>query len=304
MIAISLLLFSCDTVTKTPFPAADQPSSAEAKDLKGCDAEAIYYGIGRPRDAVLARKCAYVQRSEGDDLVFGGDGILMMIYATGEGTARNLDLAMRLACATAFADAEKEGRVEDLEARKKDPERAKKPFDICDHATSGFMSGHCAAHDERIAASLRNGRKDMALGRLPDSTALTKAADAYFTARADNEVDQSGTARAAFTIRERAALEESFVAGLELLVDDKAPKAGALPRADKALNEVYGKVMKLADFEYGTVTKDGIKKTQRAWIKYRDAWVALVKASNGAADTWSAWLTEERTKMLAEFLNP
>ena len=102
-----------------------------------------------------ARACAYVELAEGDGEVFGRSRVLMMIYATGIGGTQNLNLAIHLACETEGAPAEMEGRVAHLE-RLKGAKGSKVKFDLCDDVTSGYMSGHCAGHDQRMAAAKRD----------------------------------------------------------------------------------------------------------------------------------------------------
>ncbi|RYG15414.1 MAG: hypothetical protein EON96_10675, partial [Caulobacteraceae bacterium] len=48
----------CRAVKTTPFPAADRTPPAGVS-LKGCNAEALYYGIGVKADPARARLCAY-----------------------------------------------------------------------------------------------------------------------------------------------------------------------------------------------------------------------------------------------------
>ena len=311
MIFALLLILSADSVEQAckrtatvAYPAADKPTEAEAKTLEGCNSEALFYGIGMRRDPVKARKCAYVEIANKEEPVFGGASLLMVIYATGDGATPDSELAIRLACENSFADAEKQGRVEYLIERKSDAAKAKGPFDICDHITSGFMSGHCAAHAQRLKGGALSGRRAAAeklvrVGAEPEYAALQKARDAFFSARETNEVDQSGSARSAFVIEERGRLDVGFVEAIERLAKKEAPGGSDYAAADKALNAAYSKLMK-NDFDYGTVTKDSIKKTQRLWLKYRDAWAAL-GAKSGAGDAWKTWATEQRTAQLAAF---
>jgi hypothetical protein len=65
--------------------------------MVGCDAEASYYGIGRAADFVAARRCAFAQISNKEESIFGGEDILMMIYANGKGVHANLTVAMTVA---------------------------------------------------------------------------------------------------------------------------------------------------------------------------------------------------------------
>jgi hypothetical protein len=310
-LTLSLLLSAesvedaCKRTASVAYPASDNVSDAEAKTLKGCNSEALYYGIGMGRDSVKARKCAYVEIASKEEPVFGGALLLMVIYGTGDGAALNTDLAIHLACENSHADAEKDARVQFLLERKSDPAKANAPFDICDHITSGFMSGHCAAHSQRIASVARAKRLAVAetLVRAlaePEYAALQKARDVFFKAREENEVDLSGSARAAFMVEERACLDVGFVEALEKLAKSEAPVGSDFAAADKTLNAAYSKLMK-SDFDYGTVTKESIKKTQRLWLKYRDAWAALGSKRN-AGDAWKTWATTQRTAQLLAFI--
>jgi uncharacterized protein YecT (DUF1311 family) len=52
----------------------------------------------------------------------------------------------------------------------------------------------------------------------------------------------------------------------------------------------------------GAVTREGIRDAQRAWIRYRDAFLAFAAVKFPAvprADL-AAWITEKRTEMLLD----
>ena len=55
---------------------------------------------------------------------------------------------------------------------------------------------------------------------------------------------------------------------------------------------------------WGTVNKDGIRTAQRAWLRYRDAWLAFarIRYPQLNADSLRAALTEKRTASLQQFL--
>jgi hypothetical protein len=300
---------SCDRVKNVQFPAVDHPDGVVRQRLQGCGSEGLFYGIGQPRDPEKARLCAYVERGAGDEQVFGGSTILMTIYATGLGAARNLDLAIRLACEMEGAPAELEGRVAHLE-KLKNAGGTKVDFDICDDVTSGFMMGHCAAHDQRMSGTRRDqGYRARFRGwTAPERAAFQKlraAAADYFKARSSNEVDRSGTARAAQQIEEEEKLEATFAALLdELERGALAPATAAdLDELDRKLNLVYQRVVKAATPQGGTITTDGIRETERRWPRYRDAWTAFAKITFPKADPRAvkARLTRERTNLLNAF---
>ncbi len=296
----------CVRVQNVPFPAEDRPSAAQQAALKGCDAEDLYYGITGPADPGKARLCAYTQIGSAAGLVFGGKSILMMIYATGAGARRNPDLAIRLACEIEGAPAELDGRLDHLEKLKSQPS-GPVTFDLCDDITSGFMMGHCAAHEQRIAQVKRQRRWKMRLAAwTPAERAafarLRAAADAFFRARAGGEVDLSGTARAMLVIEEEESLEDGLVALVDKL------EAGSLPAATRAdyqaadarLNAAYGNALKAGAIELGTVKTADIKKAERAWLRYRDEWVRFARAKYPALapEAILTWLTRQRTSQL------
>jgi hypothetical protein len=292
--------------TRVRAPETDRPSADERLSLRDCDAEALYYGIGRPRDYLQARKCAYAQL-DGDAPIFGGPGILMMIYANGAGVPRNYDLAAGFACDVGGAPAELEGRLGAIDDMRRGS--ATKPeLDLCDHATSGFMGGACAGHQERIASVWRRAKKAKAIASLPkpELDALERAAKAFFEARTRNEVDLSGTLRAASMFEEQAKLEDAYVSALAWTRTAELPSSDDAAPAEAALNKVYSSLMSClspaAQGPAGSVTREGIRTTQRAWLPYRGAWIALgVKARpDTQRDGWRAFITRERVRMLAE----
>jgi hypothetical protein len=296
---------ACERFDKTPFPAADLPTPDEQKALAGCDAEALYYGIGRPPDFVAARKCAYAERDDEHAPPIGGPAVLLMVYANGKGVPANFDLALRFACESGFAPAERYGRVSRVLAAREEG-RLDKELDFCDDITSGFMMGWCASHGERIQEIARDARKQAATRGLPAPALkrLDKAAEAFFSARSMNEVDMSGTARGAISIGERASLRDDHVAMLEKLADPAfAPPAGDAAQAERALQQTYDDLMRCMKSKApppmaGVPEAPGIKKTELSWVAYREAWLSLVGGAKRQA--WKAWLAEKRTTMLKE----
>lgn len=55
----------------------------------------------------------------------------------------------------------------------------------------------------------------------------------------------------------------------------------------------------------GSINADGVRDTQRAWLRHRDAWVAfaVTRWPETAADAWRARLTDSRTRMLAAIVD-
>lgn len=293
-------------------PASDRPDAATAAALgHSCNAEALYYGIGRPSEPARARQCAFVQRQTGGASPpghegFSGTAMLMTIYANGIGAARNLDLATALACQVEGAPAEVDGRVKHLQKLKAEHWTGR-DFSFCDDVTSGDAGGLCASHDAAIADARRSERLAHLTDGWPaaDRSAFAKlraAEQAYVKASSGNEVDLTGTLRAALVIHHEQELEEAFVGLLADLEAGKVPalSASAFEAADAELRATYRRLMAGPDPVLGTVTKKGIHTAQRAWLHYRDAWVAFaaVKFPAVSANNLQARLIRERTKQL------
>lgn len=274
----------CKRYEKEPIPAADKPTAAVAASLGKCSSYELYFGFKQPADPVKARLCAFdeieKQRAGG---LFAGDEMLMMMYANGVGAKRNLPLAIKLACTLAGAPAEMEERITHLEQlRKKNWQGTN--FSLCDDITSGLMQGYCASHFENFEKIKRNKKlkaiqADWSKAELADYVLLRKAADHYIQTHVEYEVDESGTARVAIAVEAEAYLEDEFLSILHALNRGKLPSYSEeqFKAADLKLNKMYKTIQKMkeTDVIWGSVSKDGIKDTQRKWIRYRDAWVAF-----------------------------
>lgn len=296
----------CRAVRNLQVPAADRPTAKVIATLKGCDAEALYYGIGMKADPVRARQCALKQSDDPDR------AILMTVYANGAGVPRNIDLAINLACNMDSAPAEYHGRIGHLAGLKIHGPQAK-PFDVCDDITSGLAAGYCVGREDRLADVKRSRElaKLIAGWSAADKAALAtlQAAQKGFTdLRSTEEVDLSGTLRATFIMDEEQEQANDFLAMLRQISAGKAPTYGLAQAraADAQLNAAFQQLQRAnVTDSWGTITKDGIRKTERAWLAYRDAWIAFAKLKYPQVPTESlvAWLTKKRVVMLQE-LNP
>lgn len=82
--------------------------------------------------------------------------------------------------------------------------------------------------------------------------------------------------------------------------------------SDKKLNEVYGELLNVNRSD--TIFVKDLKVSQRAWLRFRDAQLTLiypdhasVEKMNSLSDSelvYLAYLTDNRTRVLAELLNP
>jgi uncharacterized protein YecT (DUF1311 family) len=296
----------CHRIGAPKPPAADRPTPAQVAALKGCNAEKLYYGEGIKPDYAKARQCAFAQIQNGEgDRSFSGEAMLMQLYANGFGVARNPDLATAYACCIDGAPAENDGRVQHLQALKTKPG----PFDYCDDITSGLAQGECQArHSNQIAAG-RDSRLAALAGGFPPAArplyaAMRQRFDAFVEAHGDGEVDLTGTARAALVIEEQDSVRGQFLKDLDRLRAGSWPAASAsdAANADAQLNASYRKALTWAAAKdnYSTVKGDDIRKAQRAWLAYRDAYLrfAALAAPGVTKEAVLARLTRLRTAQL------
>jgi hypothetical protein len=303
----------CNQFAKIEVSPTDLPAAQERKALAKCDSEDLYFGFHHPADPVKARKCAYLERESGKgfpDTVFGAAGLLTMIYANGKGATRNFDLAVKFACEFDGPGANYHFRAEHL-LKLKNEHWTGDDFNLCDDATSGFMQGWCARLEGNLGEAQRTDKLTKIIAKWPlvQKSAfreLQQAAKAYFEVSSQYEVDLSGTGRAAFEIEAEESLKNDFLASLEEFEAGKLPKftASDFKKADDELNSKYAKIQSGPDapIDFTTITPSGIKKAQRAWLRYREVWVKFgaVKYPSVTSDSWRTWLTLERIKMLPE----
>ena len=301
----------CARLSPIEDPPADLPGPEEKQELANCRSYDLYFGFGAPADLAKARKCAYLEREQGKKLpetVFGGAGMLAMIYANGKGASRSFGLALKFACEIQGAPAENSARVEHLLQLEKE-HWAGANFNLCDDAISGLMQGWCAKLQEDLH-QLRRVKKLEALTQNWNSEErqafleLESAANSFFESSSRNEVDLSGTGRAAFEIEAEAAHKDGFLGALERFERGQFPKyrAADLTKADAQMNDLYKRIQSAPEqpIDSTTVTPEGIKSVQRTWLRYREAWVEFGKLKYPVVlpETWRAWLTQERVKML------
>ncbi len=310
---------TCVESMKTSLPAeAAQVSIPHS--WPDCNSYKSYAGIGTKVDFQTARACAWSERlAQQANLeprytissVFGGSAMLTVLYANGEGVKRNIPLALRFACEADGAPREIEGRLHSLEALEKTATAQQTKFSFCDDVTSGFMMGFCSAYSSEIgdqdrAHSLDKIASQFAPAQRVAFRTLVSRLKAYAEAHARGEIDLSGTARAMFQIDAEDSLLDDFDAALQAYEKGAGfPKSdhNSAAAADQQLNEAYRKA--LADAEnhksdYGAVQPEGIRNAERAWLKYRDAWLAFANSRYPTVppEAWLTLLTKDRTSVI------
>ncbi len=299
----------CMRVKNINPPKLDLPSTQLASSLAGCEPLDMYY------DAKAANKADW-QKVKACAFVHEDTTVLMMLYANGFGVKRNLELAMKYACSDGGAPAEVEGRVSHLASLIENgnpPEEGGKVFDVCDDITSGMMMGLCTAWSERQKERVRSSRLAAIVSSWDSSQRVvfeklqTSESD-FAEAVGRRETDQMGTARGELVLEAEAAERDMFVSDIEQYEDGVFPSfsEGEFKELDKQINQTYKKLMRsktTGEYErlgFTTVTKSDVRETQRLWLKYRDAWVALGRSRypSVSAYSWKALLTQRRIKQL------
>jgi uncharacterized protein YecT (DUF1311 family) len=283
------------------------PAPATLKAPEGCAPTDLYY---RKRSQAQTSKAEWEQ-VRACALAKNDNAVLMMLYANGYGVARDTDRAIHHACILDFiAKSEMESRITHLATRPADD----KPFDLCDDITSGHMGAVCAARRETQDSRVRNLRLDRAAHTLPAASRaafarLRETAERYASTAGYSETDARGTAAAAFASEHQARLREQAMQAMLDTIAGKLPSASAedLAEWDRQLNEVYGEVMAIGSNQDGhperigdsTIEHDAVRKAERLWLAYRDAFVAFrASLGPGSNDAIMALLTEQRVGQL------
>ncbi len=298
------------------FPAKDLPDElGKSKYING-DSYRYYYGIGKQKNYIEARYAALIELEKyGDNKVFGGSAILMMLYANGLGVTKNINLALNLAKYNVKgATAEIEGRIESLVKIK----NSKQPkfFDLCDDITSGIMMGYCAIRDSDI----ENQNFDSTISRIVekwDKEARieflyfrTKIME-YIDYKSETETDRTGSAATMVKIEERQRLRKFFFNAIIFFESGKTlnNKDSDCTKAEKELSNIYSKLIKKSkgghsEFDIDTTIWFDIQSAQYKWFEYREVWTSFVisRYPKISKESVCDWITKERIKELKVFI--
>jgi uncharacterized protein YecT (DUF1311 family) len=242
---------------------------------------------------------------------------LATIFANGWGVRRDYDAATYFLCQAGdemapFEQWEMLGHVEDMRKASQP-----KDLDFCDYAESGYGTSWCAQLDlarrsvdwERQIAALRPS-----LGAAQPSLAtLRKAADTFIEANAEAAAagNLGGSIYPSVVLGSQATGNEAFVVNLERFGRQRADAAtqDTLKKADAALNAAYKTAVAPDELDEDHAVSDSLRAAQRAWIRYRDAWIAFYRlrwkdaAPPDALDREiTAALTNQRTDELRELI--
>jgi hypothetical protein len=131
--------------------------------------------------------------------------------------------------------------------------------------------------------------------------ALRQSAAAFFAVQAAKGQDLSAT----FEVHELGFQERTFITSLEQFEKGELPTFSAddARKADAEMDDEFSKAL-AHKFSSSTLSAEGIKQAQQAWLPYREAWVTFgtQRYPSVSATTWRAWITEQRTGVLKNTL--
>lgn len=297
----------CASVKDVQLPAPDRPTAAEAKSLAKCSSIDAYFGFGQPADPVKARKCAYAEIDRGDKDILGGKAMLMMVYANAKGVPRNFDVALNLACAIGGEPGDAAGRIRQLDRLKKS-NWAGDNFSICAHSSGHDLYGQCVVLTERFDKIERDQKFNDLIAKWSPAEqkafrAFRDEAEKFFLVQAANGVNLEGT----FEIQEQVFQRDNLLTAFQQLERGELPKytEEEFRRAEAAENAAYQRTQNSNVSHWGTVTRESVKKSEEAWQRYRNDWIAFGKRKYPTVSemSWKAWLDQDRIVALSRFLH-
>lgn len=189
------------------------------------------------------------------------------------------------------------------------------PFDLCDHITSGAGMSLCAHRDSTKSEEERSEKIGAILDGLDKerknlvNNAFEKVSE-FAASRASNEEGHGGTMRNASVIASTTAQQNEFVTLIQDIRRGVVPPIHqSLADTDKALNLAYQNAMQRirAETRYAQdlgISNEGVRDTQRRWIKYRDAAAMAMTALHPdvTPEQWKSYLTAQRSAQLEKIL--
>jgi hypothetical protein len=312
----------------------DQSQSIPPRVRTFCDGESLYYskdsrhftkaracvlgklGLFRagtsPTDAATAQSVVTGGATQPADIDREGL-VLVMVYASGEGVRRNLQLARRFLCEYGpgiESDTGSEQLIK-FDALLRDG----KHFDMCG---DGIAFGRGVAFD---CLGMEQGRREDEVRRLENvvlASASSAARASFLQLRSawrdfhfayssmDSAICDGGTGCGPITEQDDLQFTASWLAALKKIRAGIPPALNAKPadqeKLDKNLNEHYR--ASRDEFKDCVAPTNCVVPTMRAadraWLAYREAWVRFgaVRWPALPADQWRAWQTAEWSPMV------
>jgi uncharacterized protein YecT (DUF1311 family) len=300
---------ACTDVAQLRIPIVQPNNESDRKFLESCDPADLYYGVMGTPDYAAARRCAlyklqtyHLSSNEEEDIF--PTATAAMIYENGQGVPRNPDLALHLFC-TYEKPNPQVGYVDQfLAARSTANPNA---FDFCALDNEKIVMAVCASmqyhrEDNRRLAALRSLMVNWSPAALSSYAAMAKVHDAYVGAATDEAVEACITGTLGEEMEYDDELAKEFEADITTFAQGNPPNFSHADyiAADRDLNAEYKSKMSAlqakANDSCGKIPVS-LQTGERAWIRYRDAWVkfAQVQWPRVSADSWLTFLARERT---------
>lgn len=294
---------TCRAMAEPLPPVVDRPTPTQAGSLRGCDPQDLYYGVRVAQDYTRARKCAMLQLKTTNGNAATANRILAQLYANGFGVKTNRRLALSYACRS---DPTEQSFLDDVAGKGTQAGNSLKTVDFCNDIAGTPAITFCASLHKDAAESFRERRLEQMIGEL--SIRAQKAyskmlmlRNAFEDVRSREESGNTGTSASAEDLEgEERALQfddkdiRAFLSGnWSVGVDSRV--------ADHRLNVNYHAALTYAaSHPDDGVTSDGVREAQRAWLKFRDAFVLFAAAArpNFPQSAVLGHLTEARASEL------
>ena len=296
----------CASVKDAEPPSTDRPTAAEEQKLGNCSSVDAYFGFGEAADPLKARQCAYAEVDRGEKSLVRGKSILMMVYANGKGASRNFDVALQFACAIGGAPGDAAGRVYQLDRLRKS-NWSGDSFSICDHSSGRELYEQCAILQERFDKVERDQKFNQLAARWSPREqkafhVFMREADRFFHVQAGNGVNLE----ASFEVQEETFLKNNLLSDLERFEQGELPKFSEddMRGAEAEEKATYQQSQSGPVSHWGTLTREGVRKSEEEWRRYATAWIAFAreKYPGVSEQRWRTWLARERTASLGRFL--
>jgi hypothetical protein len=323
----------CDLIPHVNVPVEDLPTAGDKsascdalghynRDDPSCDALSLYYS-DLPRHVERARYLVFSElglfgknNAPADPLAaqttVGADAlVLAMIYASGEGVTRNLPLARQFVCQD--SDDTATPSTDEMLHEFDDQVKKNGRFDACEDGGAGFgrsFNYQCLGLQEQRALEEIHQREESILtsSSPPLKTSfmgLRAAYKEFQNAYSDMRSTgcEGGTGCGPISEGYDRAVERTWLAALTAIQAGSPPcstaNAAQFAQLDSELNRQYREGLKgtYMDVNAGDQLKPiapFVRAADRAWLKYRDAWVAFgqLRWSGVPADQWRAWQTK------------
>jgi uncharacterized protein YecT (DUF1311 family) len=211
---------------------------------------------------------------------------LAEMFANGEGVERDFSAAIHFVCRMGMASAERWSMLEHVLSMERG--LTDEPLDFCEFNTSRDGGIICAGRRDDEEGPQQKRRFEAVRARFagPTLDVLRVKARAFVEADAFWEAEQSRGGTMYVYAETHATLDREgrFLDQLELYTKERAAAAtpAELAQADAELNAAYKKRLagiEPCDPEYSNCTPplepENLREAQRAWIPYRDAWIAF-----------------------------